>query len=90
MNRRELLTTTGAATLAALCMPKVIQAEAPASQVRSCVAAITRSMGSNSRARSIRSAALRNWCAARPLRSSSISPGNPKNLSALPNKRTGP
>jgi hypothetical protein len=33
MNRREMLTTTGAATLAALCMPKLMQAEAPASQV---------------------------------------------------------
>src|SRR6202451_954139 len=33
MNRREMLATTGAATLAALCMPKLLQAEAPASQV---------------------------------------------------------
>ena len=28
-----MLTTTGAATLAVLCMPKLMQAEAPASQV---------------------------------------------------------
>ena len=33
MNRREMLTTTGAATLGALCMPKLMRAEAPASQV---------------------------------------------------------
>src|SRR6202451_2943211 len=33
MNRREMLATTGAATLGALCMPKLLQAEAPASQV---------------------------------------------------------
>src|ERR1019366_9635111 len=33
MNRREMLTTTSAATLAALWMPKLIKAEAPASQV---------------------------------------------------------
>ncbi len=33
MNRREMLATTSAATLAALCMPKLVKAEAPASQV---------------------------------------------------------
>src|ERR1700727_4040167 len=33
MNRREMLATTGAATLGALCMPKLMQAQAPASQV---------------------------------------------------------
>ena len=33
MNRREMLATTGAATLAALCMPKLMKAEAPASRV---------------------------------------------------------
>jgi hypothetical protein len=33
MNRREMLATTGAATLGALCMPKLMRAEAPASQV---------------------------------------------------------
>ena len=33
MNRREMLATTGAATLGALVMPKVLKAEAPASQV---------------------------------------------------------
>ena len=33
MNRREMLTTTGAATLGALVMPKLMRAEAPASQV---------------------------------------------------------
>ena len=33
MNRREMLTTTGAATLAALYMPKLMRAEAPASRV---------------------------------------------------------
>src|SRR5580700_11734188 len=33
MNRREMLTTTGAATVAALVMPKLLKAEAPASQV---------------------------------------------------------
>src|SRR5215472_9120495 len=33
MNRREMLATTGAATLAALCMPKLIKAQAPASRV---------------------------------------------------------
>ena len=33
MNRREMLTTTGAATLGALVMPKLMKAEAPASQV---------------------------------------------------------
>src|SRR3984885_9853228 len=33
MNRREMLTATGAATLGALVMPKLMHAEAPASQV---------------------------------------------------------
>ena len=33
MNRREMLATTGAATLGALVMPKLMKAEAPASQV---------------------------------------------------------
>src|SRR4051812_22880682 len=33
MNRREMLAATGAATLAALSMPKLIKAEAPASRV---------------------------------------------------------
>jgi hypothetical protein len=33
MNRREMLATTGAATLAALCMPKLMTAQAPASRV---------------------------------------------------------
>src|SRR5271156_7018715 len=33
MNRREMLATTGAATLGALCMPKLMKADAPASQV---------------------------------------------------------
>jgi len=33
MNRREMLATTGAATLGALCMPKVMKADAPTSQV---------------------------------------------------------
>ena len=33
MNRREMLATTGAATLAALSMPKLMKAEAPASRV---------------------------------------------------------
>ena len=33
MNRREMLATTGAATLGALVMPKLMRAEAPASQV---------------------------------------------------------
>ena len=33
MNRREMLATTGAATLAALPMPKLMKAEAPASRV---------------------------------------------------------
>jgi uncharacterized protein (DUF362 family) len=33
MNRREMLTTTGAATLAALGMPKLMKASAPASSV---------------------------------------------------------
>src|SRR6201993_2069917 len=33
MNRREMLGTTGAATLAALSMPKLMKAEAPASRV---------------------------------------------------------
>ncbi len=33
MNRREMLATTGGATLAALCIPKLIKAEAPASRV---------------------------------------------------------
>src|SRR5580692_5620309 len=33
MNRREMLATTSAATLAALCMPKLTKAEAPASRV---------------------------------------------------------
>src|SRR6201994_3770005 len=33
MNRREMLATTGGATLAALCTPKLIKADAPASRV---------------------------------------------------------
>jgi hypothetical protein len=33
MNRREMLGTTGAATLAALCMPKLMKAESPPSRV---------------------------------------------------------
>ncbi|HMD19178.1 MAG TPA: hypothetical protein VKH40_02605, partial [Alloacidobacterium sp.] len=33
MNRREMLATTGAATLAALCVPKLMKADAPASRV---------------------------------------------------------
>ena len=33
MNRREMLATTGAATLAALCRAELMKAEAPASQV---------------------------------------------------------
>src|ERR1700753_1591696 len=33
MNRREMLATTGAVTLGALCMPKLVKADAPASRV---------------------------------------------------------
>jgi hypothetical protein len=33
MNRREMLASTGAVTLAALCMPKLMKADAPASRV---------------------------------------------------------
>jgi hypothetical protein len=33
MNRREMLATTSAATLGALCMPKLVKADAPASRV---------------------------------------------------------
>src|ERR1700694_3261837 len=33
MNRREMLATTGASTLAALCIPKLMKAEVPASRV---------------------------------------------------------
>src|ERR1700727_2918659 len=33
MNRREMLATTGAATLGALCMPKLMKGDAPASRV---------------------------------------------------------
>src|SRR3569833_2156116 len=33
MNRREMLVTTGAAAIGAVCVPKLVKAEAPASRV---------------------------------------------------------